>query len=298
MKRVNYRSTGIFIFLLILCHNSNAQVTIGSSDVPDPDALLELRGSGEVETKGLLLPRVELVSLIDPSPLTMHIEGMIVYNTASNSVVSPGLYRNNGSRWILEHLPEGERSGQFLVIDRETLTPKWTSVFIPEVKSEEFSLMEVGAYSQHIGAEFSSNSGASVYTENSAINSSWKMIIDPFKITVKKATNRTIIFVQTTILQSAYTSSGWTSYAGGIFVNDSLKGVRVGTLRSSGNNSELSKSETLFFVIQNLPIGENSIQIAFIRRNSNTTVPSLLIGKSLNENMQGSTSLSYQYYEK
>lgn len=298
MRQINYRLTAISVLSWLFCINIEAQVTIGSFDEPNKDALLELRESGDNATKGLLLPRVELISLTDPSPLTMHIEGMVVYNTVTNDIVTPGLYKNNGNRWILEQLPEGGTSGQFLIIDKNTQAPKWTSLFIPEARTEEFTLVEVGAYSQSVGAELTTNSGAGTYSEGSSLSSSWKSIIDPFKITVKKTNNRTTVFVQTTILQESYSSSGWTSYAGGIFVNNSLKGVRVGVLRSSGSNSELSKSETLFFTVENLPIGENSIQIAFIRRNSNTTVPSLLVGKSLNQTLLGTTSLSYQYYEK
>ncbi len=292
---------GGLILSLSLATCAKAQVTIGSPDEPDENALLDLKESGNLASKGLLLPRVELKSVTDPHPLTMHIEGAIVYNTVTNGLIPTGLYRNDGSKWALVQVPEGGSEGQFLMLDKQTLVPKWTTVFIPEVQTEEFSLIEVGgAYSQNTGAEFTTNSGAGMYTENSIMTSSWKTIADPFQITVKKANNRTILFVQTTILQSVYSASGWTSYAGGgVFINKLLKGVRVGTLRSSGNNNELSKSETLFFIIENLPIGGvNTIQIAFIRRNSNTTVPSLYIGKSLSASMPGSTSLSYQYYEK
>jgi len=297
MKLMNYKLMG-FIFSLSFAVYGEAQVTIGSMDAPDENALLDLKESGILSSKGLLLPRVELISLTDPSPLTMHIEGIIVYNTATTGPVPTGLYKNTGYKWALVQLPEGGTEGQFLVLDKQTLVPKWSTIFIPEVRVEEFSLIEVGAYSQNTGAEFTTNSGAVMYAENSTMTSSWKTITDPFKITVKKANNRIILFVQTTILQSTYSSSGWTSYAGGVFVNNLLKGIRVGTLRSSGNNNELSKSETLFFIIENLPIGENTIQIAFIRRNSNTTVPTLFVGKSLNSDITGSTSLSYQYYEK
>ncbi|MBD8387258.1 hypothetical protein H7X66_01130 [Dysgonomonas sp. BGC7] len=91
--------TGLFSYL-------QAQVTIGSGIAPDQNALLDLKenGSGS-SSKGLLLPRVALSSIISSSPLSAHIKGMTVYNTATTSVgngydVSPGFYYNDGARWI------------------------------------------------------------------------------------------------------------------------------------------------------------------------------------------------------
>ena len=80
-----------------------AQVTIGSQQTPDVNALLDFRqgtGSDSTSTKGLLLPRVELSSTTDASPLTAHVKGMFVYNTATAVDVKPGIYYNDGSKWV------------------------------------------------------------------------------------------------------------------------------------------------------------------------------------------------------
>jgi len=50
--------------------------------------------------KGLLMPRVALQSTTGFAPLSAHVAGMIVYNTAKAGDVSPGYYYNDGSKWI------------------------------------------------------------------------------------------------------------------------------------------------------------------------------------------------------
>lgn len=85
-----------FFYLMLFINGIlNGQVGIGT-DTPNADALLELNSSD----KGLILPRLNLVSLTNFSPLTAHVAGMIVYNTANVNNVSPGLYYNNGTSWV------------------------------------------------------------------------------------------------------------------------------------------------------------------------------------------------------
>jgi len=84
-----------------------AQVTIGSDVSPNSNALLDLNENGTSATKGLLLPRVALTSTVAAAPMSAHVNGMVVYNTATaggvvagvNQYVSPGLYYNNGTKW-------------------------------------------------------------------------------------------------------------------------------------------------------------------------------------------------------
>ena len=78
-----------------------SQVTIGSLEPPNANALLDLKEtSSGTSTHGLLLPRVALQSTISPAPMTSHEPGMCVYNTSSTNDVTPGVYYNNGTRWI------------------------------------------------------------------------------------------------------------------------------------------------------------------------------------------------------
>lgn len=74
----------------------SAQVKIGGTDgTPNANAMLEV----EATDKGVLLPRVELESTTSANPLSAHVEGMTVYNTAAVGDVTPGQYYNDGTKW-------------------------------------------------------------------------------------------------------------------------------------------------------------------------------------------------------
>ncbi|MGJ1198937.1 hypothetical protein ACR78J_21725, partial [Sphingobacterium spiritivorum] len=70
----------------------------GASNLPNKDAILELSS----KYKGLLFSRVELQSTTNPAPLqsNQHVAGMMVYNTVKVGDVSPGIYYNDGNKWI------------------------------------------------------------------------------------------------------------------------------------------------------------------------------------------------------
>lgn len=74
------------------------QVGINTQN-PNSDSYLELSATD----KGLLIPRLNLVALNNPAPLSSHVAGMMVYNTASagtmENIVYPGLYVNSGLNW-------------------------------------------------------------------------------------------------------------------------------------------------------------------------------------------------------
>lgn len=71
-----------------------------SPSLPDSNAVLEL----ESTQKGFLLPRVQLLATNVATPLTAHIAGMTVYNTATAGTtpvnVLPGWYYNDGTKWV------------------------------------------------------------------------------------------------------------------------------------------------------------------------------------------------------
>lgn len=106
-----------FLFFVIGALGSiSAQVTIGSSNSPNDDALLDLKAEADGSSeKGLLMPRVALEAANLAKPLGAHVAGMTVYNTAvspgtvaSENYVFPGFYYNNGSKW--ERLLPGMRN--------------------------------------------------------------------------------------------------------------------------------------------------------------------------------------------
>jgi hypothetical protein len=76
---------------------ANAQMKLGSNPTTtNSNALLEM----ETTNKGLLLPRVALTSTTAFAPLTVHVAGMAVYNTATAGDVTPGYYFDNGTKWV------------------------------------------------------------------------------------------------------------------------------------------------------------------------------------------------------
>lgn len=94
-----WRSIFIYVFLFFSL-TTFAQVGIGTTN-PNGNALLELDAS--TTPGGLLLPRVALVATDDVAPLSAHIPGMAVYNTATTpgaNGVSEGYYFNDGSGWV------------------------------------------------------------------------------------------------------------------------------------------------------------------------------------------------------
>ncbi|RZK93276.1 MAG: hypothetical protein EOO98_00030 [Pedobacter sp.] len=83
--------------LIFLGMQVQAQVKVGNNLATiNPDAALEV----EHTNKGLLLPRVALTSTADFAPLTAHVLGMTVYNTATTGDVKPGYYYNDGVKWV------------------------------------------------------------------------------------------------------------------------------------------------------------------------------------------------------
>ena len=111
----NFRLTFTAMFLFValgISQTALSQVTIGSTLSPDQNALLDLT-QGATTTKGLLLPRVNLVDETLSSPMSAHVAGMTVYNLATSpddgsveaeNKVSPGFYFNNGNRWERLHV--------------------------------------------------------------------------------------------------------------------------------------------------------------------------------------------------
>ncbi len=92
-----YIQKALSLALVVGAFTANAQVKVGNNPtVINANAVLEI----ESTNKGLLLPRVPLTSSTSFSPLTAHVTGMAVYNTATISDVTPGYYYNDGTKWV------------------------------------------------------------------------------------------------------------------------------------------------------------------------------------------------------
>lgn len=91
----------LVILLLMLTLPVLAQVKVGNNpNTVNSNSLMEL----ESTSKGMLLPRVTLTSTTSFAPLTAHVQGMTIYNTATagsgTTAVSPGYYYDDGTQWV------------------------------------------------------------------------------------------------------------------------------------------------------------------------------------------------------
>ena len=83
--------------LMLSATCSFAQVKIGDNPtIINANAVLDV----ESATKGILFPRLALTATANPAPLAAHVAGMQVYNTATGTDVDPGIYYNDGTKWI------------------------------------------------------------------------------------------------------------------------------------------------------------------------------------------------------
>lgn len=83
--------------MLLTSSDLAAQVKIGNNPtVINANAVLDV----ESATKGILFPRMALTATTNPSPLSAHVAGMQIYNTATGADVDPGIYYNDGTKWI------------------------------------------------------------------------------------------------------------------------------------------------------------------------------------------------------
>jgi hypothetical protein len=89
--------------IAILTQSTLAQVGIGTT-TPNASAELDIFSAN----RGLLLPRVSLTNTTLSTPLAAHVAGMTVYNIApAVNDVSPGLYYNDGTKWVAVNQAQG-----------------------------------------------------------------------------------------------------------------------------------------------------------------------------------------------
>lgn len=99
MKRIFH----LLLTMALLCMTvaTNAQIRVGGNTAPNSSAMLDLNpDDGDNAVRGLALPRVKLVSTTNSAPLAAHVAGMLVYNMVTANDVNPGVYYNDGTKWI------------------------------------------------------------------------------------------------------------------------------------------------------------------------------------------------------
>jgi len=99
--KINKIKSGVFsLFFISLFFTFplKGQVTVGGTN-PNPSAVMDVRSNDHY---GLLLPNLALSSSTDSIVLAggVHVQGMLVYNTATAGDVRPGVYYNDGKKWV------------------------------------------------------------------------------------------------------------------------------------------------------------------------------------------------------
>lgn len=105
------KKTTFLLLLIVTCQNLFSQNVGINTTSPNSNALLDVPSS----TKGVLLARTALTTTDLWTPLSCHVEGMLVYNTTNNLSsmpvsVQPSLYYNDGTKWVLMG-PNGRKIG-------------------------------------------------------------------------------------------------------------------------------------------------------------------------------------------
>lgn len=291
----------VSLLLVLSVDTLNAQVTIGLNKAPNPGALLELTESlNGISTKGLLMPRVRLNEIAQPTPQTEHVRGMIVYNLTENgNVRENNSYINNGFGWYpLGYLPEPTAAGDYLSLN-DNYELIWKNIEVPQPTPGIYTLI---------------NSQANNLFQINEIDmddSPWFIFGDTIRITPRHQENRLIVTVQV-LMNKEYDpvyKDGWLSYSGGIFSPaDQYNPIdsRNGTLiYEAFNQVERTYSlVTLHFVIEDLQAGENKYMIKFKRNKSVNFNGKLFIGYDNRAGDNGpnlfntSSSIAVQYYEE
>jgi hypothetical protein len=85
----------LFLLILVLSYqqSSFAQGVGINTITPDPSTALDIQSSN----KGVLLPRVALVSTSDGSTIANPAHALLIFNTTDNALLNPGYYYNSGT---------------------------------------------------------------------------------------------------------------------------------------------------------------------------------------------------------
>jgi len=122
----------LFVVLALLTNLAfHAQVSISvSENSPNPDAGFDV----DFTDKGFLPPRIALQSTSSPAPLAQHVEGMVAYNTTSDGDLLPGLFTNDGTKWVAL-TPVTYTAGGGIEIIGTVISASGGSVVCPELNT-------------------------------------------------------------------------------------------------------------------------------------------------------------------
>ncbi|KAA6334867.1 hypothetical protein EZS27_016857 [termite gut metagenome] len=102
MKEMNKKIFSVGVAAVLSIAGVNSQVRIGGEAIPSKASILDLNFSNTTNDGilGLALPRVALGGINAPLSAEGHLKGLLVYNTATTSDVTPGVYYDDGEKWV------------------------------------------------------------------------------------------------------------------------------------------------------------------------------------------------------
>jgi hypothetical protein len=175
-NRLQLKMYSLLVSLFISLSLFSQNVSISAKDtLPNAAAGLDVYFSN----KGLLIPRVALTGTANFAPLSAHVAGMIVYNTATVLDVKPGFYYDDGTKWITGFpvgsnigdmlfwngtawamIPVGT-SGQYLQLSA-TNVPSWAGVTIINASLTTTAITTFTATTATAGGNISADNGLTV----------------------------------------------------------------------------------------------------------------------------------------
>lgn len=164
-------STLLCIAFLLTSVTTFAQSSVGINNdgsTPDASAMLDVKST----SKGLLPPRVNLTGTTSASPVTSPATGLIVYNLATVSDVTPGYYFWDGSAWdrfsatgsTKMNIVSKSATGALLKTDEMVLASNDVTLTLPAITSTDnglsITVKNVGSYLDLITIQ--GNGGATI----------------------------------------------------------------------------------------------------------------------------------------
>ena len=113
MKKTLLLKSFFFLTVLVLLISNtgfvfgqNSGISPAGTTPPNTAAGLDV----DFADKGILIPRVTLVSTTSSAPIAAHVAGMIIFCTATTGDVTPGFYFNDGTKWVA-FVPKANTAG-------------------------------------------------------------------------------------------------------------------------------------------------------------------------------------------
>jgi len=219
-----------------------------------------------------------------------------------------------GSLTVRQHLrvggtnqSEGKtgRNMNLLVSNGENKAPEWKSLRIPVIKPKRYYLLYTDSFNDRVGVRPSTATGASTYNYGMSLPSSWSTISALTKeFTVTNADSKAYFLYEAVAHINSSTQYNGLDFACGIFVDNSLIGVRTADLHQATAATYPFITYTLMATSQtSLSVGTHEVKVACTRRTNyggftgNLGVGTNATGATNIDNFMAQSSLKIEIFE-